>query len=149
MSNELDQKRAFAKELLKGSNPFEAAKSIFGEDIQTALVKARDWHSDPIVLAEKNRLTESGEHTEQVTKEEYLMKLYKEVEELKNRPEVKLGIMRLIAEVSGFLVKAENASTTNNVIQNNIMVVKDNGDDAEWRKKIAMQQRRLLDASQN
>ena len=52
MSNELDQKRAFAKELLKGSNPFEAAKSIFGEDIQTALVKARDWHSDPIVLAE-------------------------------------------------------------------------------------------------
>ena len=58
-------------------------------------------------------------------------------------------VVLIIAEVSGFLVKAENASTTNNVIQNNIMVVKDNGDDAEWRKKIAMQQRRLLDASQN
>jgi hypothetical protein len=141
----IEFKKAFAAALLKqpDENPFKAALSITS-DASTALQASREWVYDPIVVEEKLRLiSEFGQKGFLPTKEEqakaiYLIANYDLVD-----AETRLKAHRLYAELMSYIEKP-NAGGGINVLNQGVMIVRDQGSDSEWEERALRQQRNLV-----
>jgi hypothetical protein len=144
---EVELKLAFAAQLLKiGKNPneaFKAALVIFPNDTSLALRAATSWINDPIVLAEKVRLTED------VGEEEFLPSRTDLLTELHTRAkgctfiDDYTKLMRLYFEVRGMIAKPQ-PNTNVNIVQNKVMIVRDHGTDENWKEGLRAQQAKLI-----
>lgn len=150
-TNEDELKRKFAAALLRNpGKPFEAGVEVFGTDTGSALRAASVWIHDPIVVAERDRLTEEeGEMAFLPSKADLARKIYDMASNEAVRMDFKdrLAAFRFYAELRSFIEKPREASgdVTNNVTTNNVMVVRDHGTDTEWSDKLRNQQRKLLE----
>jgi hypothetical protein len=144
---EVQFKLAFAAQLLKiGKNPneaFKAALVIFPDDTTLALKAATQWVDDPIVIAEKERLLgDGGEESELPSKTELLKEIHDKAKAC-TFTEDYAKLMRLYMEMRG-LINKPVAGTNIQINNNKVMVVKDHGNDEEWKAGIKAQQVRLI-----
>jgi hypothetical protein len=149
MENELELKSKFAFELLRANvtdsiGAFKIALSIFPNDTGVALRVANEWVKDPIVIAEQQRLAdELGELAFLPTKIDLSRAIWEKANKEYTCTEDFTKLMRLYAEVRGFIEKP-TTNIQNNLISNNkVMIVTDHGNDNEWETKLKEQQRVL------
>lgn len=146
-------KPLFAAALLKHPQTmegrFEAALTLTA-DTGLALRMAHKWFSDPDVLALQEQLTKGPTAATDGldfigSKADFCREVLEHARKSWDG-EVKHKFYKLYADARGFVTKAEtnvNVAVTNN----RVMVVKDMGSDADWERKAAEQQRRLIDVS--
>lgn len=117
--SELEEKRLFAREWLKNSDPFKAAIAAFGmENVGKCLKISQEWPTDNDVLSIRAELVaEEGEETFLPTKAD-LAKRILDVADVHQHPDHKLKALRLFAEVMGFIIKPDtsNAVTGKGVV---------------------------------
>lgn len=137
-------KRQFALFLFQGYTPFLAALKIWPNDNSFAYNISNSWTADSYVTAEITRLREAAETKVRApTKEELIKDLRLRATGMADDDFVKA--FRLLAEMSGAIVKPEPPTVAVSVQQNTrVMVVKDHGDDTEWAAKLASQQAKLI-----
>lgn len=144
-----DYRRAFALAWLREPNePFKAACEVFGTDTKSALYASTFWIRDPEVIAEKERLIaaqDEGEESFLPSKAEALRDLYEYTKSGEHKD--RIAAFKLYAEVRGWMPKG---GTNVNIDQstrttNQVMLVQDMGNDSDWEKGIAEQQRRLIE----
>jgi hypothetical protein len=146
---EVQLKLLFAAELLKVGNApneaFRAAIVIFPDDTSLALRAATNWVTDPIVIAEKARLSKDYDE------EDYLPSKHDLLREIHDKAKAAVfsedyaRLMRLYMEVRGMIAKPQ-PNTNVNIIQNKVMVVRDHGTDDNWKAGVKAQQTRLINA---
>jgi hypothetical protein len=150
MINDIALKIAFAAELLKiGNNPneaFKAALTIFPNDTSLALKAATHWINDPIVVAEKSRLSENVDEKEFLPTRSDLARRVWDKMQLTPFPDDFAKLAKLYGEIMGFIEKPQQNSTNVNIVQNKVMIVKDHGTDDNWKDSLKIQQAKLIDA---
>jgi thioredoxin reductase len=147
-------KRAYAAALLRiqGANRFyDAAVMVVGggnENIGKALWIASNWPNDPEVIQETQKLLRSDELVDNVPSKAQAALLAWELANV-THAEIKerVGSLKLFCEIQGFIAKPGTNVNVNLPISNNVMVVKDHGDDDEWERQLAAQQDELTNAS--
>lgn len=146
---ELEQKAAFAVQLLKNPNdPFRAALVVVPNDTRFALHIATYWVNDPEVLSFKDDLLkEDGEQAFLPDKAALLRAVWDRA----HKPGVDdtdfARLAKLYAEVRGFVEKPGVNINTHTNIDNRVMVVTNMGTVDEWETKLINQQRNLVDVS--
>lgn len=142
--DEADLKLQFAKELLFKENSFEAALVVFAGDTKKALSVHEKWSLDPIVISEKQRLSDETNPDDYLpTRTEYARKIWNSVDQCRTE-DGKVKMLRLYGEVRGYLEKPGSAFTQNNVVQNKVMIIQHNGSDSDWKRKLKSQQEKLI-----
>lgn len=147
MIEDIEQKRAFAREWLKQpNNTLGAVIAVIGPsqngDAAEALRHMYAWMKDPAVLQEKARLIEHGDelallpNKAELAREVWLLGLNPD---LKGMERVKA--FELYANLRGYVEKP--GITVNNTTVNKVMVVKDLGSNADWEARAQEQQRQL------
>lgn len=140
------KKEQFAELLLRENEPFKVALVLYPDDTGRALEIAHKWPIDQQVLAFQQSLKDAeGEITFLPTKADTARLAWTVARnEERYDGETRHKFLKLYAEIRGFIEKpALNVNQTNNVIQNNVMVVRDHGTDNEWESKLQNQQRTL------
>lgn len=139
----IELKRTYAANLLRfPDDPFKAAFSST-PDSSLALQLANKWQDDPIVKAEMEKLLNGNEaRTFLPSKEQQARDIYRMATSEKVDTEDRLKAHRLYAEVMGFIEKPVAGATTN-ILNQGVMIVKDQGSDLDWQKRAAEQQRTL------
>ena len=148
--NELELKQAFAKMILRDVDPFEAALKLFPENTNRALRVAHEWPKCKEVLEIQNDFSVEGEriHSKEELRAEQINILRKIAKDDLCEPEERIKAAKVIGELAGLIEKPQtniNANVQN--ISNKVMVVKENGNDAEWEEKLLQQQKVLTNAS--
>lgn len=138
-------KRDFAANLLR--YPDDSFKAAFATTPEPgmALQMGRDWPNDAFVKAEMNRLLSSGDGAKSFlpTKELQARDIYAIANNARTADEDRLKAHRLYAEIMGFIEKPTQGNTTN-ILNQGVMIVKDQGSDDEWQEKATKQQRTLI-----
>ena len=129
-------KDQFAAGLLKNpKEPFKVALLLFNGDVQKALLAATDWIHDPYVIQKKKELIEEfGEAKFLPTKFEVAREVI-DVARDENDSEVRLKAYRLYGDYLGYIEKPGD-TINNQYNQNNVMMIKDHGDDNDWESKL-------------
>lgn len=143
---QLALKAKFAAALLEApdANPFIAAKACFPDSMPHALWAANHWPTDEGVLKEKQKIREKGEDLKGLPgKADLARRIWGYTEQ--GLFEDRLKALKLYAEVMGHVQKV--APVAVNVNNNKVMVIRDQGSDAQWEDKVAKQQEALLHAS--
>jgi hypothetical protein len=140
-------KHDFAANLLRyPDDPFKAAFATTPET-GIALKIAREWPLDPVVQAEQDRLLTTGDAKSFLpTKEAQAKDIYAIATSGVVEVEDRLKAHRLYAEIMGFIEKPV-PGTTNNILNQGVMIVKDQGTDDEWEDTALKQQRALTNGS--
>jgi len=138
-------KLRFAEGFLRTKNAANTAMDLIADTGQ-ALRAARMLPHDPVVLAEMDRLKEEvGEEGFLPNRAQIAREIYDRAK-LCGDPEGYERLMKLYANVRGFIEKPGATINVDNSVKN-VMYVKDHGTDEEWAAKAAIQQRNLtLDA---
>ena len=147
--NEAEAKEKFARLLLKEpSDPFAVAIKVFPDDTKKALRVANEWPSDVDVLAFQAKATEEeGELAFLPTKGQLCREVWDVMHDKYTDAATFAKLGKLYAEIRGFIEKPQTTVTTNvQNVTNKVMVVRESGSDAEWERKLAAQQARLVDA---
>lgn len=133
----------FAANLLRSNDdPFKAAFATT-PDVGKALQMAKLWFDDPTVKAEKEKLLISGDAKSFLpTKELQAKDIYAIATSEKYEPEDRLKAHRLYAEIMGHIDKPVPGGI--NILAQGVMIVKDQGTDADWQKNAREQQRTLV-----
>lgn len=142
--NEQEAKAKFAERLLRRPQAaFEVACELFGPmETGRALKASAEWPNDPYVLEIQAELIEEhGEKHFLPTKEEFARKVIDYADTIRSA-EDKLKAYRLYAEVMGYIEKP-GVVVNNNVDNRRVMIVKDHGNDDDWERRLANQQKRL------
>lgn len=139
------QMAIFAAELLRNpEDPLACAKhpDLFPLDLPRALWISQNWPRDPRVIKymEAMRQNYGAGSFELPTPEQYARFLWKCAKD-EDDPDLKLKFARLFGEAQGYLKK--NAGDNTGTVINNVMVVKDQGDDEKWEERTARQQNEL------
>lgn len=139
----LNLKHDFAANLLRyPDDPFKAAFATTPET-GIALKIAREWPLDPVVKAEQDRLLTTGDAKSFLpTKEAQAKDVYALATSEMIETEDRLKAHRLYAEIMGFIEKPVPGNTTN-ILNQGVMVVKDQGTNDQWEEKALKQQRAL------
>lgn len=106
--NETEQKAAFAAFLLRAPNePFEAALKLFPSERErgAACYAALNWPADSEVIAEIQRLKDSGVSTTGPNKDELIATLWGVVNDLRENGKDRIAAARLISEMNGYIKK--------------------------------------------
>lgn len=147
-TEELALKLAFAKLFLKMNDPFKAALQLFPEDTSKAVKMAMEWPKDALVVAEMSTLQDEDE-TDGLeflpSKAEYARQVWESANEENVPHEERTKRLKLYGEIRGFIEKAGAKVEVNDNRQNNIMVIKDCGNNDEWEVALAKQQEALID----
>jgi hypothetical protein len=144
--DEHELKLAFARALLYSPNAaFNVASALLPDDAGKALKMAHFWPRDPVVIEEQKRiLAEEGEEHFLPTRFQLARKVWDTAENAVYDDD-KAKLLKLFAEVLGFIEKPNAGSTTNvNIQQNRVMIVKDHGSDSDWEKAAQRQQHALI-----
>ena len=143
---EQKEKAAFAAFLLKEPNePFKAGLAVFPDDTRKALWVATHWLADPVVLAETKRLKAVGADLDGLPTKADLARTVWELTQM-GPLEDRIKASKLYADIRGFIEKPQ-AQVAVNVNNNRVMVIRDQGSDADWESKVAKQQANLLNAA--
>jgi hypothetical protein len=137
-------KHEYAANLLRtNDDPFKAGFATT-PNTGIALQMARDWPNDPVVLAAKAKLLLSeGAKTYLPTKEVQAKDIYAIATDSKYAVDDRLKAHRLYAEVMSYIEKP-NAGATTNILNQGVLIVKDQGSDEEWQAKANKQQQTLI-----
>lgn len=139
-------KLRFAAELVRCKNASAAAMALF-PNVGQALQVSYSLPTDPIVLAEIDRIKTDGEEADLMpTKCELALEVLAKARAcVDNEDYTKL--MKLYCDMMGHIEKpGTNVGVALTVAP--VMVLRDHGTDEEWREKVAAQQRGLvLDAN--
>lgn len=110
-------KKLFGVEWAKCEKPFEAACKVFEIDTSAALWIASNWLTDPVVIAAKDvYLKEVNAKSALLDKDEFAAMLMQTAKEGKLEDKELINILKLYADVRGFLNKDTN--TINNFNNN-------------------------------
>lgn len=145
-----DQKRAFAAELLRNDGDgFKAAFALFGEDTGKALQLGRIWLTDPVVIAEQDKLLRSSDaKTFLPSKEQQARDVYKMATDATQPIDDRLKAHRLYAEIMGHIEKP-NVQAGTNILNQGVMIVRDAGSNDDWEAKAIAHQRSLTNVTVN
>jgi hypothetical protein len=141
LPQDAELKTAFAAALLRYPDDAYTAATTVIPDLGKAMRACTEWVKDPFVRAEQLRLLgERGAKSFLATKEDQAKDIYalatKSMDE-----EIRLKAHRLYAEIMGNIEKPSNTGTV--IAVQNVMIVKDHGDDTDWERKAVSQQRIL------
>lgn len=146
---ERDSKAKFARLLLKEpSDPFAVALKVFPDDTKRALWVANNWPSDTEVLSLQEKAEEEeGELTFLPTKGQLCRGIWDKMNDKFTDADTYAKLSKVYAEVRGFIEKPQIAVNTNiQNVTNKVMIVRENGSDADWERKLLEQQARLANA---
>lgn len=133
----------FAKNMVRHANdPFKAAFATT-PNAGLALQIAKAWEKDEIVIAEMEKLLSTGDTSFLPTKENQARDIYSLATSETVAVEDRLKAHRLYAEIRGFIEKPTAGATTN-ILNQGVMIVKDQGSDADWQEKATAHQRTLI-----
>jgi hypothetical protein len=147
--DERDAKAKFARLLLKEpSDPFVIALKVFPSDTKKALRVANEWPADPEVLSLQEKAEEEeGELAFLPTKGQLCRGIWEKMHDKYTDADTYAKLSKVYAEVRGFIEKPQIAVNTNvQNVTNKVMIVRENGSDAEWERKLLEQQARLANA---
>ncbi len=144
-------KAEYAKLLLKITDPFKAALQLFPDNTSRALRVANEWPTDPeVVAAQAAFLDEDGELSFLPTKADLARNIWDRMQNERICPDDYAKLGKLYADVRGFIEKPQsNVNVNNNVTNNRVMVVRENGTDEDWAAKLRKQQEKLTNASRH
>jgi hypothetical protein len=145
---QLALKPKFAAALLENpTNPFIAGQAVFPGDTARALFVSTHWLNDPEVAKEKARLRSKGADLDVLPgKADLLRSIWERMTARGCLDEDFVKLAKLYAEVKS-LIEKPNTAVNVNVNNNRVMVIRDQGTDAEWESKVAKQQEQLMNAS--
>jgi hypothetical protein len=154
MKTEVEYKTQFAYELLKANippndtiNAFKVALEMFPGDTALALQVSQEWTRDSFVKAERERFAdELGDLAFLPSKADLARAIWDKANATTGYicTEDFTKLMRLYAEVRGFIEKPGLNVQTNVNVNNRVMVITDHGTDEEWALKVKSQQARLI-----
>jgi len=151
MSEEQALKVEFARMLLKTpEEAFKIALLMFPNNNNRALRVAMEWPTDEVVKAAQTELlNESGEDAFLPTKAEFARELLDKMHAAWIATEDYIKVAKLYADIRGFVQKPVQQTNIDlsNKVQNNVMIIKENGSDDEWEKGLREQQAALIDVS--
>lgn len=130
-------------------DPFKAALALYPDDTPTALRIAHEWPKDRAVMsALRARIQDTDEEDYLPTKAELARKVWAKMDSGSIDADEFAKLARLYGEVRGFIEKpTTNINNNTQNLMQPVMVVKDNGTDDEWERKLAAQQGKLVEAS--
>lgn len=134
------QKEAFARANLRLNDSFKAALEVFGEkNIGKVAYVSQEWPTDIEVQAISARLTQKGITSDLLpTKETVLLELWNKA---KGAPlDDFTKAVKMMAEISGWIIKPDNNFNIQNNVVSNVMMVKDHGTNDDWEAKARKQQ---------
>jgi len=135
-----DLKVQFAKLLIKyPDDPFKCAKLLFEPNLTLCLKVARQWPRDSEVVKFKNKILVGGKYDMLLPSKSEIASEVHSIAKNDAHTEHRLRGYELFCKMMGFVEK--DGVTVNNV--NNVMVVKDHGNDDEWEMKLLDQQKKL------
>jgi hypothetical protein len=135
-------KLRFAEAFLRSQNQSAAAMQVI-PDLGLAMRAALTLPSDPVVIAEMERLKEEfGEEIILPSKVEVLREIYDKAKACGD-PKDYESLMKLYCNARGYIEKP-GANVGVKVEVASVMVVRDKGSDEEWAEKVAAQQQRLV-----
>ena len=128
INNATEKKKLFAMELVKASDPFQAACNICGQNTQEALWISKNWITDPEVLGHKDSYLNSVATSKTLLdKEEVAAKLLGMAEEKADNGmfyilegKDRLKALELYAKIQGYLDNKDKQ--TNNFVHNSMIV---------------------------
>lgn len=144
--SEIEQKKAFAAALLKSpDDPFKAALDAFPEQTSFALRVAQTWPNDAEVKKLLQELRDSGADLEALpTKADWLREIWDKARNTVD-PDDFQKLMKLYGDGRGFIEKPQtNINAQTAVVNSGVMIVPNHGSDADWEKKLAAQQEKLI-----
>jgi hypothetical protein len=147
LDNEDELKKQFAFALLRMPHKaFEAAVSIFGADSGRAFRASTEWVRDPVVIDEMDRLIEThGIEFFLINREGVLRRMTEIMDDPRTDKKDAIAAGKIIAEVLGIVSKPGVNVEVNNNVATRVMLVRDNGTDDDWEKKLVAQQHKLMD----
>lgn len=154
MSDELEQKRKFAKLFLeRGMSPntaFQIALGIFGEgETSKAIKAAMNWQADPQVLEFIDEIKAAGEDLELLPSK---ADLARDVwARLKDEPDSEnyAKLAKLYAEVRGFIEKPQTNQNLQIVVAPKVIEVPVYQNAEAWENDSAKQQNELLNVARS
>lgn len=140
-----EQRKEYAGELLRTPDPFKAALIVFGDaEIGRVAYVAATWPSDIKVVRYQQEILGSKRVGEFLpTKEGILQTLDTWIKNDNFDIKERLSAIKLMADISGWIVKPEVTVPVNLNVTSNVMVVKDLGTNDDWEKKARDQQANL------
>ena len=148
----IEDKRKFAKALLKHTDKLEAAKVAFcpplcpKDDLGLLLHYANYLPNDMQVLeATKEILAETDEKEFLPTRRELVARLERIADDSKDNDQV-MKAVKMIADICGHVSKPGSGDTVSitQIDNSKVMVIKDHGTDEEWEVKAKAQQKKLI-----
>lgn len=149
--NEEEQKAAYAALLLEHKDPFRAALILFPTPqfpVQKSLRVATEWPHDPTVLTLITKLKAKGADIDMLPgKADFARRIW-DLSQVAIEDKDKIAALKLYGETRGYI---EKPNTNVNVAVNNnkVMVIRDQGSNADWEAKAEKQQRNLLNVSRS
>lgn len=147
MSDETDQKEAYARALLRQpDDAYKAALAVFPGDIPKALHVSKTWPQDEDVQAfAQAALDEDGEDEFLPSKAQLARDVYDLAKHEKwVDPKDRIAAYKLYADLRGFIEKPGTTVNNNTLVdRRSVMVVTDHGTDEEWEAKLRAQQAAL------
>lgn len=138
--DEKENKVRYARLLLEyPKDPFKAACELFPQDTRMALWAASHWVHDPEVKEAQRKARETLVLNDNPGKAEAARDVWNRIQSCYD-PEVYVKLMKLYADIMGYIEKPKDGTTVNVNTQNRIMVVKDHGSNDQWEEKLKQQQ---------
>lgn len=153
ITNETDEKAAYAALLLKERDPFKAALMLFPDNTNRALRVANEWPNDAVVKAEQAKLTANdGELSFLPGKAELARDIWNRMQGttlaggvvIPPTPEEYAKLAKLYADVRGLIDRPQPNVNVNNTIVQRVVEVPVFQSSEDWEAAAARQQRESL-----
>lgn len=152
MTDEQNQKAAFAALLLREPQPFKAALMIFPDNTNRALRIANEWPNDPEVKAEMDRLVNDEAESLLMTKAQFLLSLeqrmkgtvYPDGLVVPLNTDDFTKVAKLYAETRGFIEKPQTNVNVQAAIVHRVIESPVFPSEHAWEMESERQQRELL-----
>lgn len=140
-------KDAYAAAMLRLGDAFKAACAVFPNDTARAVSAALPLSRDPDVLRRMEALRQTaGDEDFLPTRADIARELYALGVDGGNEAKDRIQAFKTFAELMGYAPKPGAGDTTNNITQNNVMVVREIPPDA-WEARAIEQQAKLINAA--
>lgn len=127
---------------------FGLALSIFPDNTSQALRVANEWPNDPEIKSYRESVLIDNEIEVLPTKADLCRSIWGKMHEPFTDAEQFSKLGKLYAEVRGFIEKpSTNINTNLQQVVNKVMIVRENGSNADWEAKLEAQQSKLLEDS--
>jgi len=143
-----DEKKRYGHALAAcPEDAFRAALTVYPGDAGRALVVAREWANDPLVIEARDAaieaaLSDEGPVIGKAGVAQMLLDIAREkLTDAKDR----IGALDKIKEMYGYKTVGEGGGGNTYIDNRSVMIVKDHGTDDEWSAKLRAQQDRLIE----